>query len=118
MSMSSVMSTACASSRPRKTPGHASTLLIWFGTADRPVLFIALVARLLPQGTVSYRYAAVRVMEFPLGVYGTALAPAVLPCMAAHVARGERRALPDMLGFSLRLPVFVPVAAAVGLVAL
>jgi hypothetical protein len=30
-SMASVMSRACASSRPRKIPGKASTLLIWFG---------------------------------------------------------------------------------------
>ena len=30
-SMSMVTSDARASSRPRKTPGKASTLLIWFG---------------------------------------------------------------------------------------
>src|SRR6266481_2243860 len=82
------------------------------------VLVNTLLASLLPQGTVSYLYYADRVMEFPLGVFGIALATAVLPSMAAHVARGERRALTDMLGFSLRLSVFVSVAAAVGLVAL
>jgi len=82
------------------------------------VLVNTLLASLLPQGTVSYLYYADRVMEFPLGVFGIALATAVLPSMAAHVARGERRALTDMLGFSLRLSVFVSVPAAVGLVAL
>ena len=82
------------------------------------VLLNTLLASLLPQGTVSYLYYADRVMEFPLGVFGIALATAVLPTMAAHAARGERRALTDMLGFSLRLSVFVSVPAAVGLVAL
>jgi putative peptidoglycan lipid II flippase len=82
------------------------------------VLLNTLLASLLPQGTVSYLYYADRVMEFPLGVFGIALATAVLPSMAGHAARGERRALTDMLGFSLRLSVFVALPAAVGLVAL
>ena len=36
-SMSVVMSEAPASSRPRKRPGKARTLLIWFGKSERPV---------------------------------------------------------------------------------
>jgi len=82
------------------------------------VLLNTLLASLLPQGTVSYLYYADRVMEFPLGVFGIALATAVLPSMAGHAARGERRALTDTLGFSLRLSAFVALPAAVGLVVL
>jgi putative peptidoglycan lipid II flippase len=82
------------------------------------VLVNTLLASLLPTGTVSYLYYADRVMEFPLGVFGIALATAVLPTMAGHATRGERRALTDMLGFSLRLSAFVAVPATVGLVAL
>src|SRR6266853_738779 len=82
------------------------------------VLVNTLLASLLPQGTGSYLYYADRVMEFPLGVFGIALATAVLPTMAGHATRGERRALTDMLGFSLRLSAFVTVPATVGLVAL
>jgi Lipid II flippase MurJ len=55
------------------------------------VLVNTLLASLLPQGTVSYLYYADRVMEFPLGVFGIALATAALPSMAAQAARGERR---------------------------
>src|SRR6266545_4315036 len=51
------------------------------------VLVNTLLASLLPQGTVSYLYYADRVMEFPLGVFGIALATAVLPGMAAQAAR-------------------------------
>ncbi len=82
------------------------------------VLLNTLLASLLPQGTVSYLYYADRVMEFPLGVFGIALATAVLPSMAGHAARGERRALTDTLGFSLRLSAFVALPATVGLVVL
>ena len=77
-----------------------------------------LLASLLPQGTVSYLYYADRVMEFPLGVFGIALATAVLPGMAAQAARGEHRALTETVGFALRLSAFVAVPAAVGLLAL
>lgn len=82
------------------------------------VLVNTLLASLLPAGTVSYLYYADRVMEFPLGVFGVALATAVLPSMAGQAARGEHRGLIEMLGFSLRLSMFVALPAAIGLIAL
>ena len=57
-------------------------------------------------------------MEFPLGVFGIALATASLPTMAAQAARDDRAGLIDTLGFSLRLSVFVAIPATAGLVAL
>src|SRR5438445_6532179 len=57
-------------------------------------------------------------MEFPLGVFGIALATAALPSMSAQAARGDHAALRDTVGFSLRLSVFIAVPAAVGLVVL
>jgi putative peptidoglycan lipid II flippase len=82
------------------------------------VLVNTLLASLLPKGTVSYLYYADRVMEFPLGVFGIALATAALPSMAGQAARGEHGALTATFGFSIRLAVFVAVPAAVGLIAL
>jgi putative peptidoglycan lipid II flippase len=82
------------------------------------VVVNTLLASLLPQGTVSYLYYADRVMEFPLGVFGIALATAVLPGMAAQAARGEHRGLTETFGFALRLSAFIAVPAAVGLLAL
>ena len=35
--MPSVIAVACTSKAPRKMPGKASTLLIWFGKSERPV---------------------------------------------------------------------------------
>src|SRR5205814_3476566 len=82
------------------------------------VVVNTLLASLLRSGTVSYLYYADRVMEFPLGVFGIALATAVLPSMSAQAARGEQAALRGTLGFALRLSGFICVPAAVGLVAL
>jgi putative peptidoglycan lipid II flippase len=82
------------------------------------VVVNTLLASLLRAGTVSYLYYADRVMEFPLGVFGIALATAVLPSMSAQAARGEHGALRATLGFALRLSGFVTVPAAIGLIAL
>ena len=82
------------------------------------VLVNTLLASLLPTGSVSYLYYADRVMEFPLGVFGAALATATLPSMAAQAAVRDHHALQATLGFSLRLGAFVTVPAAVGLVTL
>jgi putative peptidoglycan lipid II flippase len=82
------------------------------------VVVNTLLASLLPPGTVSYLYYADRVMEFPLGVFGIALATAVLPSMSAQAARREHEALRNTLGFALRLSAFIAVPATVGLVVL
>lgn len=91
-----------------------------FGLAAVQVTVVlnTLLASLLPKGSISYLYFADRVMEFPLGVFGIALATAALPTMAAQAARGDRAGLTDTLGFSLRLSAFVAVPAAAGLLAL
>jgi putative peptidoglycan lipid II flippase len=82
------------------------------------VLVNTLLASLLPAGTVSYLYYADRVMEFPLGVFGIALATAALPSMAAQAARHDHEGLRTTIGFALRLGAFVAVPAAVGLASL
>jgi putative peptidoglycan lipid II flippase len=82
------------------------------------VVVNTLLASLLPVGTVSYLYYGDRVMEFPLGIFGVALATAALPSMTAQAARRDYEALRATLGFSLRLGAFITVPAAVGLAAL
>jgi putative peptidoglycan lipid II flippase len=82
------------------------------------VVVNTLLASLLPTGTVSYLYYADRVMEFPLGIFGIALATAALPSMSAQAARGELAGLRATLEFALRMAAFVAIPAAVGLVLL
>src|SRR5205807_9307547 len=82
------------------------------------VFLNTLLASLLRPGSISYLYYADRVMEFPLGVFGIALASASLPVMARQAAAGETRAVAATLTFSLRLALFISMPATVGLVAL
>src|SRR5262249_4775596 len=60
-----------------------------FGLAAVQVMVFVntLLASLLPVGSISFLYYADRVMEFPLGVFGIALASASLPAMARQAAR-------------------------------
>ena len=91
-----------------------------FGLAAVQVMVFVntVLASLLPPGSISYLYYADRVMEFPLGVFGIALASASLPLMARQAAAGQPRALAATLGFALRLSLYVAVPATVGLVLL
>ncbi len=91
-----------------------------FGLAAVQVtIFVnTLLASLLRPGSISYLYYADRVMEFPLGVFGIALASASLPVMARQAAAGETREVAGTLSFSLRLALYISVPAMVGLVVL
>ena len=77
-----------------------------------------LLASLLPSGSISYLYYADRVMEFPLGVFGIALASAALPAMARLGAAGDTRGVAQTLNFALRVSFYIAAPATVGLVML
>jgi putative peptidoglycan lipid II flippase len=91
-----------------------------FGLAAVQVMVFVntLLASLLPAGAISFLYYADRVMEFPLGVFGIALASASLPAMSRQAAAGDTRALAGTLNFALRLAIYICVPATVGLVLL
>jgi putative peptidoglycan lipid II flippase len=91
-----------------------------FGLAAVQVMVFVntLLASLLPPGAISFLYYADRVMEFPLGVFGIALASASLPAMSRQAAAGDRRALAGTLNFALRLAIYICVPATVGLLVL
>jgi putative peptidoglycan lipid II flippase len=90
-----------------------------FGLASAQVaVFVnTLLASLLPAGSISFLYYADRIMEFPLGVFGVALASAALPAMSRASAAGDTRGVGGTLSFALGLSFFVSVPATVGLVA-
>lgn len=91
-----------------------------FGLAAAQVsVFVnTLLASLLPSGSISFLYYADRVMEFPLGVFGIALAAASLPSMSRQAAAGDHRGLARTLNFALRLSFHIALPATVGLILL
>lgn len=91
-----------------------------FGLAAVQVMVFVntLLASLLPAGSISFLYYADRVMEFPLGIFGIALASAALPAMSRQAAAGDTRALVGTLNFALRLTAYICIPATVGLLVL
>lgn len=95
-------------------------LPILFGSsvAQINILFDTLIASLLAAGSISWLYYSDRLMEFPLGVFGIALATVILPGLSGHHARGESAAFSAVLDWALRLTLIIGLPAALGLVVL
>jgi putative peptidoglycan lipid II flippase len=75
----------------------------------------AILASLLPQGSVSYLYYAQRLFEFPQGIFTVSVAQAVLPSMSRQAAEGDLPGMKESLAFGLRLTLFITIPAMAGL---
>ncbi|EPR35491.1 integral membrane protein MviN [Alkalidesulfovibrio alkalitolerans DSM 16529] len=82
------------------------------------ILLSTLLASLLPTGSVSYLYYADRLVQFPLGVFGVAVATAALPSLAKLAASDSKEEFAETLESSLGLITFISLPSAVGLIAL
>jgi putative peptidoglycan lipid II flippase len=113
--------------RPRWRPRHegvrrAFKLMVpaIFGSsvAQINVLLSGIIASLLPVGSISYLYYSDRLMEFPLGLFGIALATVTLPYLSRLWANEERREFAETLDWSMKIATLIAVPAAVGLIIL
>jgi putative peptidoglycan lipid II flippase len=110
--------------KPALTP-EVKRMLILMGPAVLGVavyqvnmLVDTLIASFLPGGSISYLWYGNRMMQFPLGVFGIALATAALPTLSQQVAEGRNEDFTQTVSFALSLTVFIGLPAAMGLVAL
>ncbi|MEK6526103.1 MAG: murein biosynthesis integral membrane protein MurJ [Nitrospirota bacterium] len=69
-------------------------------------------------GGPTYLFYGMRLIQFPLGIFGVALATAILPTMSAQAARGALDELRATLGFGLRMILFIILPAMLGLILL
>jgi putative peptidoglycan lipid II flippase len=76
-----------------------------------------LLASLLAEGSVAVLTYAFRLVQFPIGVVGVAIATGALPVMANAMARDAVGDMTRALRDSLRLAIFLTVPAMVGLIA-
>jgi putative peptidoglycan lipid II flippase len=74
-----------------------------------------LLASLLPEGSIAAMTYAFRLVQFPIGVVGVAIATAALPVMAAAIARHAPEQMRSSLAESLRLGLFLALPALAGL---
>jgi putative peptidoglycan lipid II flippase len=69
-------------------------------------------------GGPTYLFYGMRLIQFPLGIFGVALATAILPTLSAQAARGALDELRQTLGFGLRMILFIMLPAMLGLILL
>ncbi|MEM1262616.1 MAG: murein biosynthesis integral membrane protein MurJ [Pseudomonadota bacterium] len=74
------------------------------------------IASILMAGSVSWLYYSDRLMEFPLGVFGIALATAILPQLSSQHASGRAADFTATLDRGLRLVFAIGLPATAGLI--
>jgi len=82
------------------------------------ILISTFLTSFLPTGSVSYLYYADRVVEFPLGIFGIALATAILPSFSRFCSNRDMDGLRSAIVYALNLIFFITIPAMVGLIAL
>lgn len=88
------------------------------GVAQINIMVDRYLANSVNERGAAVLYNADRLVEFPLGIFGVALAVAALPVLSFAHARGDKDHFKDALGFSLRHSSFVMIPAMCGLMIL
>lgn len=86
--------------------------------AQISILLDTLIASLLATGSISWLYYSDRLMEFPLGVFGIALATVMLPNLSRQHANGAAADFGMTLDWAMRLVVLIVIPATLGLMLL
>ncbi len=82
-------------------------------------IFISTVlASYLKEGSITYLYYSMRLIQFPVGVFGVAMAMAVLPTLSEHASREDYKALRSDFSYALRLLFYISIPSMAGLIAL
>jgi putative peptidoglycan lipid II flippase len=77
-----------------------------------------ILASFLQAGSITYLFYSMRLVQFPIGIFGVAMGMAVLPTLSEHAVKGDLDKLRDDFSFALRLLFFITIPAMVGLIAL
>lgn len=82
------------------------------------LLVDTLIASFLATGSISWLYYSDRLVEFPLGVFGIALATVILPHLSREHAGENPQAFSDTVDWALRWVLLIGVPATAGLAVL
>jgi len=113
--------------RPQFAPTHPGVAKI--GRLAIPVfvsssviqlnIFIGTIfASFLATGSITYLFYGMRFIHFPLGIFGIAIATAVLPTMSTQAALRETENFRETFSLGLRLVFFIMFPAMAGLITL
>lgn len=79
------------------------------------LLFDVWIASFLVAGSISWLYYADRLVEFPFGIFGVAIATVILPSLSAKHAEADPEKFSHTLDWAMRLVWVIGTPAAVGL---
>ena len=82
------------------------------------VLIGGIIASMLGVGKISLLYYSDRLMEFPLGLFGIALATVTLPYLSRQYANESLEAFSATIDWSMKLVLLIALPAAIGLIVL
>ena len=82
------------------------------------LLLDTLLASLLRTGSISWLYYSDRLVEFPLGIFGVAIATVILPSLSKKHVANSTKAFSETLDWALRFALLICIPATVGLVIL
>lgn len=86
--------------------------------AQISILLDTLIASFLVTGSISWLYYSDRIMEFPLGVFGIALATVLLPSLSRQHAAKASADFGRTIDWALRLVILIVTPATLGLMLL
>jgi len=89
---------------------------IGMGVTQINIFVNTLLASLLPEGSISYLNYSYRLMHFPLGVFGVAVATVSLPKVSELAASGERDEMLSTYYDSLKLALFLTIPSSLFLI--
>ena len=75
-------------------------------------------ASLLKEGSVTALYYSNRLVQFPLALFGTAIATVALPAMSKNIAKNNLEEMKNTLSLSIRMVMFTIIPASFGLIIL
>ena len=92
-------------------------LPIMFGSsiAQINILFDTWIALFLAGGSATWLYYADRLVEFPLGVFGIAIATVILPALSSHHAKESADSFSATIDWALRSVLLISIPAAIAL---
>ena len=79
------------------------------------LLLDTVIASFLITGSVTWLYYSDRLLEFPLGVLGIAIATVILPTLSQQHARASAEQFNQTLNWALRLVTLITIPACIGL---
>ena len=89
--------------------------LFGVSVAQISLLFDTLIASFLDAGSITWLYYSDRLMEFPLGILGAALATVILPSLSRRHAESSPKEFSRTLDWGLRTTLLLGVPASLGL---